>query len=120
VSWMFTSRGYLTIAKGSIAEDKLMGMALDAGAEDFKSDDEEVFEITVTTGELENVKASLESQGVSITQAEVTMLPQSYVKLTGHDAEQMLALMDGLEDHDDVKTVYANFDIPKAVMERAC
>lgn len=118
VSWMFTQKGYLTVAKGSIAEDKLMGMALDAGAEDFQSDDEELYEIIVVPGEWERVKAGLEAQGVKVAQAEVTMLPQSSVKLTGREAEQMLALMDALEEHDDVKTVYANFDIPKAVMEQ--
>lgn len=119
VSWMFSSKGYLTVPKGSMTEDKLMGVALDAGAEDLKSDDDEVFEITVTPGDLEKVKSALEAKGMTVAQAEVTMLPKSWVKLTGHDAEQTLALMDALEDHDDVKTVHANFDIPKAVMEKA-
>jgi len=94
-----------------------MSAALDAGADDIKTDDEEIFEIITTPQNLDSVKESL-SKKFKIISAEVTMLPENYIKLDGKEAEQMLALMDDLEEHDDVKNVYANFDIPKEVLEK--
>jgi len=112
VAWMFEKKGLIVIDKSESAleEDALMLLALDAGAEDFKSE-EDTYEVTATPGELAGVKEALEQGGVKIEEAEVTMLPQTEVKLSGPEAEQMLRLMDALEEHDDIQNVYANFDL---------
>ncbi len=76
------------------------------------------FDVTTTPAGFEAVKKKLEDAGFKITYAEVTMVPQTTVRLTGKDAEQMLRLMEALEDSDDVQKVYANFDIADEEMER--
>jgi transcriptional/translational regulatory protein YebC/TACO1 len=94
-----------------------MSAALDAGAEDFKNDpEEENYEITTAPEDLGSVQEHLEGKKITLNLAEVTMIPQNYVKLEGKDAEKMIRLMDALEDHDDAQNVYANFDIPDEVM----
>ncbi len=112
VSWMFEKKGYILIDKKSVAEETLMSLILEAGAEDMKTDDEDNFEIITAPYEMEKVKSYLTEQKINISLAEVTMVPKSYVKLDGKEAEQMARLMDVLEDHDDIHNVYANFDIP--------
>jgi len=116
VSWMFTKKGYLLIEKSQAKEDELMTIALDAGAEDFKSDDKN-YEITTTPQDFEKVKQAVEAKGIKPQDAEVTMIPSSLVKVTGGDAKQVLGLIDVLEEHDDVQQVYANFDIPDEIIE---
>ena len=94
-----------------------MESALDAGAEDIR-DEEETWDVITEPEVLESVKKGLAAQKMTPTSAEVTMIPQNTVKLTGGDAEKMLRLMESLEDHDDVQNVYSNFDISKEEMER--
>ncbi|MEO5656830.1 MAG: YebC/PmpR family DNA-binding transcriptional regulator [Nitrospiria bacterium] len=118
VGWMFHKSGYIAVEKSRADEDRLMTLALDAGADDLKADDPDQYEILTAPTELERVKKALEAQGVPMTIAEVTQIPQTYVKLEGKDAELMLKLMELLEDHDDVQKVYANFDIAQDVMEK--
>lgn len=118
VSWLFSQKGYITINKTTVSdEDTLMSLVLDLGAEDFKSDDEDVYEIITSVENFEKIKTEL-SKNYTLTGAEITKLPQTYVKLTGKEAEQVLQLMNALEEHEDVKNVYANFDIPKEIMEK--
>jgi len=117
VAWMFGQKGYIAVEKIKAKEDDLMTIALDLGADDFKSDDEDVFEIFTKTSDFERVRQGLESKNVPLSMAEISFIPQTFIKLTGKEAEQMLALMDDLEEHDDVKNVYANFDISKEEME---
>lgn len=117
VSWNFEQKGYITINKQDVNEDELMSIALELGAEDFRSDDEEVYEVITSPENFESIKQELQKR-YQLQQAEVTMLPKTYVKLTGKEAEQVLQLMDALEEHDDVKNVYANFDIDKEVLEK--
>jgi YebC/PmpR family DNA-binding regulatory protein len=117
VNWMFSSKGIFVIEKSKTTEDQLMTVALDAGAEDINSEDSEVFEVTCQPADYEKVKKALETASIPVVSSEVTMLPKNYVKLTGTAATQMLALMNDLEEHDDVKNVYANFDIPKEIIE---
>ena len=117
VSWMFNKKGYIVVDKTRADEDKLMALALDAGAEDFTSD-ESSYEVITAPGDFETVKKVLADAKVEMDSAEVTMVPQSYVALEGKEAEQMVRLMETLEDHDDVQNVYANFDIPDEVMEK--
>ncbi len=116
VAWMFTKKGYIMIEKSQAKEDELMSIALDAGAEDFKSDDKN-YEITTSVQELEKVKQAIEAKGIKWQDAELTMVPSSLVKVVGNEAKQVLSLIDALEEHDDVQQVYANFDIPDEILE---
>ena len=119
VSWMFSKKGYILVDKKAAGEDELMTVALDAGAEDMKSDpDEDFYEIITAPGDFEPVKKALDAKKVKLESAELTMVPQTYVRLEGKEAEQMVRLMDALEDCDDTQNVYANFDIPDEVMEK--
>ncbi len=118
VSWMFDKKGYILVDKKQTDEDTLMGIALDAGAEDIKNDpEEENYEVITAPEDMSTVKEALEKSNIAVNTAEVTMLPKNYIKLEGKEAEQMIRLMDALEDHDDVQNVYANFDIPDEVMK---
>lgn len=117
VSYMFTKKGYMLIEKSQAQEDVLMTIALDAGAEDFKSDDKN-YEITTSPQDFEKVKEAVQAKGIKMQDAEVTMIPSTTIKVTGGDAKQVLALVEALEDHDDVQQVYANFDIPDEILEQ--
>jgi len=115
VSWMFHKKGYFVVNRAKVGEDKLMTLALDAGAEDMQTEDDN-FVITTPPNDFEKVRKALEDAGVVPDVAEVTMVPQTYVKLDGKEAQQMLRLVESLEDNDDVQNVYANFDIPEEIM----
>ena len=117
VSWMFEKKGLISVDKTGVNEDGLIEVALDAGALDVKNSSKE-FDVTTPPGTFEEVKKKLEETGFKSTYAEVTMVPQTTVHLSGKEAEQMLKLMEGLEDSDDVQKVYANFDIADEEMER--
>jgi YebC/PmpR family DNA-binding regulatory protein len=117
VSWMFEKKGLLTVPRDAAEEDSLLEIALEAGANDVVPEDEE-FEVYTDPASFEAVRKALEDRKIKVTAGEVTMHPQSTVRLEGKQAEQMLKLMDMLEDHDDVSNVYANFDIPDEVMEK--
>ena len=116
VGWMFDRKGIIQIEATRVDEDELLGLALDAGAADLRRADA-MFEITATPQDLEVVRRALEGRGVPIQSAEVTYVPQSTVRLEGKDAQQVLRLVEGLEELDDVQHVYANFDIPDEVLE---
>ena len=117
VSWMFHQKGYIVVDKTAAGEDELMSLALDAGAEDMLVDPEEPnYEIITAPGDFENVKKALSDKGIKMEVAELTRLPQTYVKLEGKEAEQMVRLMEALEDLDDTQNVYANFDVPEEAM----
>jgi YebC/PmpR family DNA-binding regulatory protein len=116
VGWMFKRKGLIIVPKSALAEDQLLELALDAGAEDMQAA-EETFDITTAPEDFDKVKAAISAKGVQPSSAELTMVPGNYVKLEGKDAQNMLRLMDALEDHDDVQNVYANFDIPQEVMD---
>jgi YebC/PmpR family DNA-binding regulatory protein len=117
VSWMFEKKGLISFDKTGVDEDRLIEVALDAGALDVKDTGKE-FDVTTPPGTFEEVKKKLETTGFKSTYGEVTMVPQTTVRLSGKEAEQMLRLMEGLEDSDDVQKVYANFDIADEEMER--
>jgi len=120
VAWMFDKKGYILVDKKTIDEDTLISIALDAGAEDMKNDpDEENYEIITAPEDLKKVKETIERNNIQIALANITMLPKNHVKLGSADAERMLKLMDALEEHDDVKDVYANFDIPDEVITKS-
>ncbi len=115
VAWMFDHKGLIVIGKEDLAkdEDEIMMAALEGGAEDVQVE-EDAIEIITQPDDLENVKQAVVEAGIKYDLAELTMLPQTTVELTGDDARKMLKLMDALEDHDDVQGVWANFDISEA------
>ncbi|MFQ5675254.1 MAG: YebC/PmpR family DNA-binding transcriptional regulator [bacterium] len=117
VAWMFEKKGLITVANEGIDEDELLMIVMDAGAENLSQDDD-FFEITSSTEDLEKVKAALESNGIEYESANLTMYPKNTIKVDGKEAEQLLKLMDLLEEHDDVQNVYSNFDIDVSVLEK--
>jgi YebC/PmpR family DNA-binding regulatory protein len=117
VAWMFNKKGSIVLDKKIMAEEELMELALEAGAEDVQ-DQEDQFEVITAPEEFLNVKSVFDEKGIVYELAEVTMAPQTTVKIEdAKTAQQILKLMDALEDQDDVQNVYANFDIPDQIME---
>jgi YebC/PmpR family DNA-binding regulatory protein len=116
VSWIFTQKGYISVAKDKIKEDELMNIVLDAGAEDMKHE-ANIYEIFTAVADFEKVKQALQNKGIKWEEAELTMIPSSTVKVAGNEAKQVLALIEALEEHDDVQQVYANFDIPDEILD---
>jgi len=116
VAWMFSKKGLIVFSKQNDF-DKLFEAALEAGADDVVDEDEQIEVLTDPSGFIE-VREALDKAGFKYESAEVTMIPQTMVKLEGKQAETMLKLMDRLEDNDDVQNVYANFDISQEEMER--
>lgn len=117
VAWMFERRGLIQVDSQKIGEDDLLAVALDAGAQDM-SREGEFYEIISPVQQFETVRAALEKSRIPIAQAEITLVPQTTVRLEGAQAEQMLKLIEALEDHEDVQKVFANFDIAEEVMEK--
>lgn len=118
VGWMFHKKGYITVDKDKANEEKLMDLAIESGASDFAAEDSQIYEIFTEYNDLEKVRAALESNGVPIATAEITMIPQTNVKIEGKDAEQMIKLFEALNEHDDIQKVYANFDIDEKLLEQ--
>ena len=116
VQWLFERKGYIAVNRESIAEERLLEIALEVGAEDLRTEGS-AFAIYTDFETFETLKQALEQAGVSVASAELTMTPQSDIELAGKPAEQMLHLMETLDDHDDVQNAYANFDIDEAEME---
>lgn len=116
VSYLFDQKGVITIDREIGDEDTIMMAALDAGAEDVKADDEEVYEVLTAPGDVYTVKEALESAGIATQGAEVRMVPQTTVAVTGKEAQQVIKLLDAFEENDDVQNVYANEDIPDEEM----
>lgn len=117
VAWMFSKRGLIAVEHGKAEEERLMEIALEAGADDVK-DAGEIFEIDTTPENFEAVKTALQTAGLATASAEVTMVPQNTVSVTGKDAEQIMKLLEELDDHDDVQSVASNVDIPQEEIER--
>ncbi len=113
VGWMFDRKGYFVVEKSSVDEDRLLEIALGSGAEDMR-DDGDTFEILTSPENFDAVNSALESANIPTVTAEISMLPQNYVKLEGKNAQSMLKLMEALEDHEDVQNVWANFDIDES------
>ena len=118
VGWMFERKGYFVIEKSATDEEKLFEAALSAGADDMREDGDN-FEILTSPENFETVRAALESDNIPTAAAEVSMMPQNYVKLEGKSAQTMLKLMEALEDHEDIQNVWSNFDIDESEMDQA-
>ena len=117
VSWMFDRKGQLLIEASAGDEDRLLELALEAGAEDFQRE-EESFVVTTEPTQLHAVRSALEASGVAVAEAEIAMIPKNTVRVDGKEAESVLKLIEALEDLDDVQKVHANFDIDVADMAR--
>jgi YebC/PmpR family DNA-binding regulatory protein len=118
VGWMFHRKGDISVPKEAADEDKMMGIVLDAGADDVR-DDGSFWEVVTPPEKMEKVRDALVAGGITPASAEVAFVPQNYVKLTGQQAQQMLRMMETMEEHDDVQHVYANFDIDEKEIQAA-
>jgi YebC/PmpR family DNA-binding regulatory protein len=116
VAWMFTKRGYIVVDKSATDEEPLLEAVLEGGGEDLR-DDGDTWEILTEPAAFEAVRDGVKNLGVEPASAEVAMIPQNYVKLEGKEAGQMIRLMEGLEEHDDVQHVWSNFDIEEKEIE---
>jgi len=116
VAWMFNKKGIFVIEKDGIDEEELMLVALDAGAEDFKTEDEQ-YEITTAPEDFDKVQQALEQNKITTLVAQITMVPETTIDLDGDEAVKMVKLIDALEDHDDVQEVYTNVELPEDMLE---
>ena len=115
-AWMFARKGVVVVEKASAPDDeRLLELAMEGGAEDLR-DSESSWDIVSDPAAFEQVRRALEAAGVDVFSAEISMVPQSTIPVDGGEAKQVLNLIESLEDLDDVQNVYANFDIPEAVM----
>ncbi|HET9369371.1 MAG TPA: YebC/PmpR family DNA-binding transcriptional regulator [Vicinamibacterales bacterium] len=116
VAWMFEKKGLITVAKEKASEEALMSAVLDAGADDMR-DDGSAWEIVSAPDAHQSVVDAVKALNVEPDSAQIAMLPQNYIKLEGKQAQQMLKLMEALEDHDDTKNVWSNFDVEEQEIE---
>ncbi len=116
VAYLFETRGLITVEAAGVDEEAIFAAALEAGAEDFKAEDD-LYEIYTAPSDLEAVKEALAAAGFKIAAAEVTRIPATLVPVAGDDARKVLSLLQALEDHDDVQNVYSNCDIPEEILE---
>jgi transcriptional/translational regulatory protein YebC/TACO1 len=112
---MFHKKGTIRVPKGTLTEDDMLAIVLDAGADDLKVDGDS-FEITTAPEAFEAVKKAIEEKKIPVEEAEIHKIPENTVKVEGPDAEKVLKLMEALEEHDDTQHVYANFDIDEKVL----
>ena len=115
VGWMFKKRGVIAVEKGAADEDRLLEIALEAGANDVQGDGD-IYEVITAPDKFAAVKDALDKAGIATAHAEVTMLPENTVKVSGRTAEQVLKMVEELEEHDEVQSVSANFDIDEQEM----
>ncbi|HEX2780519.1 MAG TPA: YebC/PmpR family DNA-binding transcriptional regulator [Gemmatimonadaceae bacterium] len=118
VAWMFERKGQIVIPAAKLDEDSVMEMALDAGADDLRREEDQYI-VTTQPNDFHAVRSALEAKGLTIEEAEIAMLPKNTVKVEGKDADSVLKLIEALEDLDDVQKVWANFDIDVADMAGA-
>ena len=116
VAWMFKKKGMFLINKTGVDEEELMLLALEAGAEDVRTEEEE-FVIISATEVFDSVQQALEANNIAVISAQITMIPDTNTTLAGDEAAKMVKLIDALEDHDDVQEVYTNGDFPDDMLE---
>ena len=117
VGWMFDKKGLITVEKSQTDEERLLGIVLDAGAEDVR-DEDEFFEVVTQPEDFHAVKDRLDHEKIPVASAQVTLTPKNTVDVDAKNVEQILKLTEELEDHDDVQNVSANFNIPAELMEK--
>ena len=116
VAWMFSKKGYIVVEKTKADEEKLMAAVIEAGADDLQ-DDEDNWEVLSSVETFPAVAEAVKALGIEPATAQVSMIPQNYVKLEGKPAQQMVRLMEALEEHDDIQHVWSNFDISEKEIE---
>ena len=116
VAWMFSKKGYIVVPKDKADEEALMAAVLDAGGDDLR-DDEDSWEVFSSVEAFHTVLEAVKKLGIEPAAAEISMIPQNYLKLEGKAAQQMVKLMDVLDEHDDVRQVWSNFDIEEKEIE---
>jgi YebC/PmpR family DNA-binding regulatory protein len=116
VAWMFERKSQIIVDGEKASEDQLMGIVLDAGADDIR-DQGGAWEILSPPEAHEAVLEALEKAGISNESAEIAMVPKNTIKLEGKNAQAMLKLYDALEEHDDVQNVYGNYEVDEAEVE---
>lgn len=117
VAWLFTKKGFISINGAGKDEEKVMELALEAGAEDFNAEDG-MFEITTDIDSFRVVKQALLDAGIEIEASEISQVPSNTIAVDEHDARKVLRLMEKLEDHDDVQGAHGNFDISDEIMAK--
>jgi YebC/PmpR family DNA-binding regulatory protein len=119
VRFQFEKKGYFAIEKKTVGEDKLMEIALEAGADDLQTDDAEIYEIYTTPDNFEAVRQALETNKITTVEAKLDLIPSTYVSVDEQKSKSIMRLLEALDDHDDTQNVYSNFDIPAEMMETA-
>ena len=118
VAWMFEKKGLIIFDQNQVAEDEVLEVALEAGADDVITTEDQ-YEVHTELSAFESVKQAFDDQELRYTMAEITMMPQNTVNIDDESvAAQVLKLMEAIEDADDVQKVYANFDIPDKILQR--
>ncbi len=118
VNWLFSQKGLITVNTANADEEKVLEIALNAGADDVTTDGDTT-EITCAPSAYDEVKKALEENGIATEVAEISMVPQNMIEIKDqHVAQRIVSLMDAFDDHDDVQNAYANFDIPDEIMEK--
>lgn len=118
VNWMFTKKGLITVKAANAEEEQLLDLALNAGADDMQTAGD-LFEITCEPAAYEELKKTLEENGIPIEVAEISMVPQSTIDVSDEQtARRIISLMEAFEDHEDVQNTYANFDIPEEMISQ--
>jgi YebC/PmpR family DNA-binding regulatory protein len=118
VAWIFEKKGLFSISREKIDEEKLFDLAIEAGAEDIKTEEQDVYEIITNPSDFDAVRKALEDKGIAPEIGSITSIPKNTVKLDEKHAAAVLSLVNALEELDDVQNVYANFDIPDEILER--
>lgn len=119
VAWMFKQKGLLVVNKEAMPEEELMNLALEAGAEDFKSPaDSSVYEIITSPEDFEKVKSTIAAKNIEFEEADITMIADNDVVVGEDKAEQVLNFMEALDDHDDVQTAYSNYNISDSILQK--
>jgi YebC/PmpR family DNA-binding regulatory protein len=119
VKFQFDRKGYFAIEKKAVDEDKLMEIALEAGADDLQTDNPDAYEVYTSPENFEAVRQALEKNNIPTVEAKLGQVPQVWVKLDDAKAKQTARLLEMLDDHDDVQNVWSNFDVPAEMMESA-
>jgi YebC/PmpR family DNA-binding regulatory protein len=117
VRFQFERKGYFAVERSKVSEDKLMEVALEAGADDLQTDDSEAFEVISSPEAFEQVRLALEKNNVPTIEGKIGQIPVRYVKLDEQKSKGMIRLLEMLDDHDDVQNVWSNFDMPEEMSE---
>ena len=119
VRFQFEKKGFFAVEKSAVDEEKLMEIALEAGADDLQTGDADAFEIYTQPESFEAVRQALESNKIATVEAKLGLIPSTWVTVDEAKSKQIMRLLEALDDHDDTQNVYSNFDIPAEMMETA-